>query len=164
MTETYELSHEVAIDAKPETVFSYLTDESRMKEWFGEIVEADPRPGGIFHVGKHDGEHCRGQYVEVKPYEKVVFTWGGILGMEDGASTVEIKLEPKGNSTHLTLRHYNIPLKPAADSFNEGWEHHAFPLLKAVSEGRKPDGLCFESSQGRKSDSSQPLKVLDHDK
>ena len=145
MTETYELTREVVIQASPETVFSYLTDESKMKEWFGEIVEADARPGGIFHVGKREGDQCRGEYVEVIPHEKVVFTWGGIIGLEPGESTVEITLQSKGGSTHLNLRHYNIRLKPAADGFGAGWREHAFPLLKAVCEGRKSDGLCFQS-------------------
>lgn len=145
LTETYELTREVVIQASPETVFSYLTDASKMKEWFGEIVEADARPGGIFHVGKLEGDQCYGEYVEVKPYEKVVFTWGGILGLETGESTVEITLKSKGDSTHLNLRHYDIRLKPAADGFGAGWVEHAFPLLKDVCEGRKSDGLCFES-------------------
>ena len=34
--------------------------------------------------------HCRGKYVEVKPYEKVVFTWGGVADLKPGESTVEI--------------------------------------------------------------------------
>ncbi|GJL80055.1 MAG: transcriptional regulator [Nitrospinaceae bacterium] len=152
MTETYELTRKVIIDASPETVFSYLTDESKMKEWFGEIVEADAKPGGIFHVGKRVGDQCHGKYVEVVPNEKVVFTWGGIIGLEPGESTVEIKLQSQGASTHLTLRHYNIRLKPAADGFGEGWTEHAFPLLKAVCEGGKPDGLCFESGHECKTD------------
>ncbi|MBN4079912.1 SRPBCC domain-containing protein, partial [bacterium AH-315-C08] len=50
MTDSYELTREIYIKAQPETVFSYLTVESKMKEWYGEIVEADPKPGGIFRV------------------------------------------------------------------------------------------------------------------
>jgi uncharacterized protein YndB with AHSA1/START domain len=152
MTESYEFTREIIIQAKPEIVFPYLTDGSRMKEWFGEVVEADPRPGGVFHVGKFKGDQCRGEYLEVVPNEKVVFSWGGIMDLEPGESTVEITLEWKGNATHLILRHYNIRLKPAADGFGEGWREHALPLLKAVSEGRKPDGLCFESGHECKKD------------
>ena len=118
-----------------------------MKEWFGEVVEAKAEPGGIFLVGKLDGTECRGEYVEVVPNQKVVFTWGGIEGLAPGDSTVEVILKPEGQATRLTLRHYNIRLKPSADSFGQGWKEHAFPLLKDVCEGRKPDGLCFESGQ-----------------
>ena len=38
MSETYELTREITIEASPETVFGFLTEESKMKEWFGEVV------------------------------------------------------------------------------------------------------------------------------
>ena len=152
MSETYEVTRDIVINASPETVFSYLTEEAKMKEWFGEVVEAKAEPGGIFLVGKLDGTECRGEYVEVVPNQKVVFTWGGIEGLAPGDSTVEILLKPEGQATHLTLRHYNIRLKPSADSFGQGWKEHAFPLLKDVCEGRKPDGLCFETGHECKTD------------
>jgi uncharacterized protein YndB with AHSA1/START domain len=147
MTESYELTREIYIQAQPETVFSYLTVESKMKEWYGEIVEADAKPGGVFRVAKNDGTaDCRGHYVEVVPFEKVGFNWGGIEGLEPDESSVEITLKPEGNGgTRLILRHYNVRLKSAADSFGQGWKEHALPLLKTVSEGGTPDGLCFES-------------------
>ena len=75
----------------------------------------------------------------------MVFTWGGIEDLGPGESTVEIILKSQGKATHLTLRHYNIRLKPSADSFGQGWKEHALPLLKDIAEGKKPDGLCFES-------------------
>jgi len=147
MSETYELTREINIETSPETVFSYLTDESKLKQWFGEVVEADPRPGGVFHVGENDpkGHQCRGKFVEIVPNKKVVFTFGGIENIEQGDSTVEILLKAQGKSTQLTLRHYNIRLKPSADSFGQGWKEYALPLLKDAAEGKKPDGLCFES-------------------
>ncbi len=144
-TETHEIIREVVIKAKPATIFPYLTEEAKMKEWFGEIVEADARPGGIFHVGTEDGMHCRGEYVEILPFEKVVFTWGGLHDMEPGESTVEVTLKEEGDMTRLTLRHYNVRQREAADSFAEGWETKAFPLLKAVSEGQHPESRCFQS-------------------
>lgn len=147
MSEIYELTREIVIDASLETVFGFLTEEAKMKQWFGEVVEADPKPGGVFHVGESDpkGHQCRGEFVEIVPHEKVVFTFGGIENIEPGESTVEILLKAQGSATHLTLRHYNIRLKPSADSFGQGWGEHALPLLKDAAEGRKPDGLCFES-------------------
>ena len=79
MTETYELTRKIYIQAQPETIFSYLTIEAKMKEWFGEVVEADAKPGGIFRFGNSNGTcNCTGQYVELVPHSKVVFTWGGV--------------------------------------------------------------------------------------
>jgi uncharacterized protein YndB with AHSA1/START domain len=144
-TESFEITREVVIQAKPATIFPYLTDEAKMKEWFGEIVEADARPSGIFHVGTNDGLHCRGEYVEILPFEKVVFTWGGLHDMEPGESTVEVTLKEEGGATRLTLRHYNVRQREAADGFADGWETKAFPLLKAIAEGQKPEARCFQS-------------------
>ncbi|NIQ01957.1 MAG: hypothetical protein GWM98_17430, partial [Nitrospinaceae bacterium] len=145
MKEPYELTREIDIQASPETVFTFLTQEARIKEWLAEVAEIDARPGGVFHIGTFDGIHCRGEFLEVVPNEKVVFTWGGVENLEAGESTVEIVLRSQGNGTHLTLRHFNIRLKPSAESFGEGWKDHALPLLKEIAEGRTPDGLCFES-------------------
>jgi uncharacterized protein YndB with AHSA1/START domain len=148
MTETYELTREIFIAAQPETVFSYLTVEDKMRKWFGEVIQAEAKPGGIFRVGNHTGTiDCTGEYLEIVPHSKVVFSWGGVEGLESGDSTVEISLRSEGSGTHLTLRHYNIRLKPAADSFGQGWKEHALPLLQDICEGRVPDGLCMDSSQ-----------------
>ena len=54
-TESFEITREVVIEAKPATIFPYLTDEAKMKEWFGEIVEADAQPGGIFLLRRFYG-------------------------------------------------------------------------------------------------------------
>ena len=146
MTDSFELTREIFIKARPEIVFSYLTVESKMKEWYGEIVESNPQQGGVFRVAKKDGTaDCRGHYVEVIPNKKIVVNWGGIEGLEPDESTVEILLEPNNDGTQLKLRHYNVRSKSAADSFGQGWKEHALPLLKTVSEGGIPDGLCFES-------------------
>ena len=59
--------------------------------------------------------------------------------MEPGESTVEVTLKEEGGATRLTLRHYNVRQREAADGFADGWETKAFPLLKAVSEGQKPE-------------------------
>ena len=145
MTDFFEFTREVVINASPETIFPYLTEELKMKEWFGEIVEADAQPSGIFHIGTLDGMHCRGEYIEIKPFEKVVFTWGGVADIKPGESTVEITLNPEGKLTRLILRHYNIPNQKGFDSFGEGWREHALPLLKSISEGKKVDKRCFHS-------------------
>ena len=84
-----EVRHEIYIEASPETVFTFLTDMTAMKKWQAEIVEADPVPGGIFRLAEPGGTQIGGHYVEVVPYSKVVYTWGGVAGVAPGQSTVE---------------------------------------------------------------------------
>ncbi|GJM16744.1 MAG: hypothetical protein DHS20C13_20710 [Thermodesulfobacteriota bacterium] len=137
-----EIKQELFIKASPETIYSYLTEQDKAAQWFGDITEIDGRPGGIFKVGANEVV-VLGEFIETVPYEKVVFTWGGVEGLEPGASTVEITLKEKDNGTLLTLRHYNIPNQQAADGFGYGWLNYAFPLLSLVSEGRTTDLRCF---------------------
>jgi uncharacterized protein YndB with AHSA1/START domain len=73
-----EVRQEIYIEASPETVFALLTDATEMKKWQAEIVDADPVAGGVFRLAESGGMQIEGHYVEVVPYSKVVFTWGGI--------------------------------------------------------------------------------------
>ena len=142
-----EVRREIYIEASPETIFALLTDATAMTKWQAEIVEADPVPGGVFRLAERGGMQIEGRFVEVVPYSKVVYTWGGIVGVEPGQSTVEFLLEPRDNGTLVRLRHYNLPAL-SVDAHDQEWALGGLPKLKAVAEGRDPGGLCL-SSQGR---------------
>ncbi len=145
MSNMIEFKCGIFIEASPETVFSYLTEQEKAAQWFGEIVDIQGVAGGKFFVASKDGNECSGDYLEVTPYEKVVFTWGNVAGLEHGESTVEILLKAENGGTQLSLRHYNIPTQEAADSFGHGWPNFALPLLKLVSEGGITDQRCYRS-------------------
>ena len=68
-----EIKREIYINASPETVYSYLTVQEKVAEWFGVINEIDSRAGGIFKVGASDEFMVIGEFVEAIPHEKVVF-------------------------------------------------------------------------------------------
>jgi uncharacterized protein YndB with AHSA1/START domain len=142
-----EVRQEIHVEAAPETVFALLTDAKAMKTWLAEIVAADPRPGGLFRVAEPGGKVIEGTYIEVVPDAKVVFTWGGIEGLEPGQSTVEFLLEPDGEGTLVRLRHYGLP-GPLIEEHDQGWQLGGLPKLKAVSEGRDPGGLCLGAMHG----------------
>jgi len=137
-----EVRHEIFIEASPETVFALLTDATAMKKWQAEIVDADPVAGGIFRLAEPGGMQIEGRYVEVVPYSKVVYTWGGVAGVAPGQSTVEFLLEPRDNGTLVRLRHYNLP-ESSFEAHDRDWAHSGLPKLKAVAEGRDPGGLCL---------------------
>lgn len=145
MTNKVEVTCDVFIEAKPETVFAFLTEQEKAAQWFGQITEIDGKPGGRFHVAAESGVYSTGEFKEVVPHEKVVFTWGGMHGIPEGGTTVEIILKPQESGTHLTLRHYNIDEQHSADDFKQGWSEHAFPLLKLVAEGGTTEERCFRS-------------------
>ena len=133
---------EIWIDAPPETVFALLTDPTHMKSWFAEVVEADPRPGGLFRISGPADVSIEGTYLEIIPNRKVVFTWGGVEGLKSGQSTVEFVLELDRKGTLVRLRHYGLP-RPAVDSHRRGWVYSGLVKLKDAAEGRMPTRLCL---------------------
>jgi uncharacterized protein YndB with AHSA1/START domain len=131
------LERELRIAARPETVFAFFIDPALMLRWMGTDVVVDPRAGGIFY-NNIDGQHiARGEYVEVVPHSRVVFTWGWEgQGSEPppGASTVEITLVADGDGTILRLRHLGLSEAERA-SHGQGWDYF-LARLAAVGEGR----------------------------
>src|SRR5437868_5585036 len=96
------------IAAPPRTVFSFFIDPDLYRQWQGEEAELDPRPGGIFKV-KMSGQTnvtAVGEFVEVDPPHRLVYTWGyepgtAALGVHPevppGSSRVEVNLTPDGD-------------------------------------------------------------------
>ena len=126
----------VRIRARPETVWRYWTDPGRMCAWWGVAAELDPRPGGICRVDLGGGPVMLGEYVELVPHERIVFTFGwepteGAPEVPPGSTRVEVTLAAEGGDTIMTLRHTGLPA-PEADLHRSGWEHF-LPLLAAAA-------------------------------
>src|SRR3990172_8104984 len=85
---------EVRIAAKPETIFGFFTDPGKMTRWKGKTATLDPKPGGTYRVQINSKVIASGEYVEIDPPRRVVFTWGWEGGhpVAPGSSTVEITL------------------------------------------------------------------------
>ena len=128
---------EVRIAASPEVIYEFFIDPAKMIQWKGTDAALDPRPGGIYRVNVTGRDIARGEYVELVPYSRVVFTWGWEDGpIAPGSSTIEISLIPDGAGTVVRLRHSGLSSEAAAQHA-EGWEHF-LPRLAAAAEGRDP--------------------------
>ena len=139
MSQDEAVERQVRVAASPETVFSYFTDNQKMVEWKGFSATLDPRPGGVYRVEISDKNIARGEYVEVVPYSKVVFTWGWEgdgAPVPPGSTTVEVTLIPDGEHTIVRLRHYGLPVE-ARDVHGEGWDHY-MPRLAMAATGVDP--------------------------
>jgi uncharacterized protein YndB with AHSA1/START domain len=133
------LEREIRIAARPETVFAFFTDPVKLIQWKGIKATLDPRPGGIYRVDINGRDVARGEYLEITPYSRVVFTWGWEgegSPLPPGASTVEISLIAEGEGTVVRLRHLGLPDDQRA-VHAEGWDHF-LPRLIASAEGRDP--------------------------
>jgi uncharacterized protein YndB with AHSA1/START domain len=135
-TGSVELTLRIA--ARPETVWKYWTESARLGEWWGS-AELVASPGGVFRAEVPGGPVMTGQYVEIVPYERIVFTFGWEPGSEappipPGSTHVEVTLLADGNDTMLTLRHTEIPRAWTAEH-RVGWER-VLPALVAAVEQR----------------------------
>jgi uncharacterized protein YndB with AHSA1/START domain len=138
------VEREVRVAARPETVFAFFVDPEKMILWKGRRAELDAQPGGIYRVEINDQAIARGEYVEIDPPRRVVFTWGwegqeagqGEHGVPPGSSRVEISLDPDGDGTLVRLRHLDLP-EAAREIHGEGWDLY-LARLKAVTSGEDP--------------------------
>ncbi len=75
MTVAEVLTATVRIGAPPADIFPYFTDPALMIQWIGEWADLHPEPGGKFALDISKTP-VRGEYVEIEPPRRVVFTWG----------------------------------------------------------------------------------------
>jgi uncharacterized protein YndB with AHSA1/START domain len=148
--ERVPVEREVRIDAPPEVIFKFFVDPEQMIRWKGVEATLDPRPGGTYRVNVTGADVVRGEYVEVSPNERVVFTWGWEgegNPVPPGSSTVEITLVPDGASTLVRLRHHGLPGGPE-DRHAEGWEHY-LARLEMAAAGRDAGADPWVQSAGK---------------
>jgi uncharacterized protein YndB with AHSA1/START domain len=131
--------YETRVSASPETVFGFFTDPARMVQWMGTEATLDPRPGGICRINPSGHSVMSGEYVEVDPPHRIVFTWGwemDVFATPPQSTIVEVSLTPDGDQTILRLTHRG--LQPQAHGFHRaGWEHY-LPRLEQVAAGADP--------------------------
>ena len=140
-TESTAVEREIAIAASPETVWQFLVDPAKATRWMGETASFDARPGGAYLIGVIPGHVASGEFVELDPPRRLVYTWGWEPGEDGpnrvppGSSTIEIELTPAGDGTTLRFRHHGLPDTAAAESHGHGWDHYLERLAIAARGG-----------------------------
>jgi uncharacterized protein YndB with AHSA1/START domain len=118
------------LKATPAKVFRAWTEPAQFMTWMhpggSDVIRAelDVRVDGHYTIvyRKPDGDEVevRGQYLEVVPDHKLVFTWAWRHGPEN-ESLVTLLLEPEGNTTWLTLTHERLLDDAQCDDHRRGW-------------------------------------------
>ena len=140
-TETVTIERELVIDASPETVWEFLVDPAKAVLWMGTSASFDARPGGQYRVEVIPGHTAAGEFVELDPPHRLVYTWGwepgedGPATVPPGASTVEVELVRSGKGTALRFIHSGLPSTEAAESHGVGWDHYLARLEIAGAGG-----------------------------
>jgi len=133
------------IDAPRDQVYAAWTDPAQLRQWFGpEKVQtrnliADARVGGKFRwdLTNSEGEKmtCLGEYRELQPGKKIVFTWqwDDDEDWENHTSVVTVELSDRDNGTELRLIHEQLPNEASRDGHTEGWNSALDKLEKFFS-------------------------------
>ena len=133
------IERELFIDAPPERVYELLTDAELLIEWMAPEAELDARVGGQIRWTHLEGDSVIGNFVELVPARRVVFTFGWDrpdVAVPPGSTTVEIDLRPARGGTQLRLVHRGLS-GPMADAHAGGWTNY-LARLAALAEGRDP--------------------------
>jgi uncharacterized protein YndB with AHSA1/START domain len=139
VTENISVEREIEIAASPETIWELLTQEDEAVKWMGQSASFDLRPGGTYRVEVIPGNTARGEFVEIDPPHRLVYTWGWEPGSPStvaaGSSTIEFELTPHQGGTLLRFRHSDLPSTDAAESHSHGWDHYLSRLTLLASGG-----------------------------
>jgi uncharacterized protein YndB with AHSA1/START domain len=141
--EITSVEREIEIDASPEAVWEFLVDPDKATRWMGQAASFDLRPGGLYRVEVIPGHTARGEFVELDPPRRLVYTWGWEPGeagpnpVPPGSTTIEIELVPNGDGTTLRFSHRGLPSTEASQSHAHGWDHYLERLVTAAA-GRDP--------------------------
>lgn len=135
MTDPDVLEVTVHVAARPETVFPYFTDPSRYTQWMGADAVLEPVPAGAYRVHIRDGVEAVGEFVEIDPPHRLVFTWGWTHDhpVAPGTTRVVVTLEEEAGGTRVILRHHDLPDDDQRGHHANGWQMYLQRLAVCIS-------------------------------
>lgn len=126
---------ERTFNASLEAVFAAWTSAEVLRRWWPAgsdwetpVAEVDVRVGGSLRLVMRspDGEEFggRGEYVEITPLERLVFTWTWDgHGRHEGTQLVEVEFrEREDGTTTVVLTNRGLKDEESKRSHKQGWE------------------------------------------
>lgn len=118
--------------APRDRVFRAWTDAKELAAWFApsaeyctRVPELDLKVGGKYKVEMHHKggniSTVGGTYREIKPPEKLVFTWRWENDPTKHESLVTVEFMDFGSSTEILLTHTELPNAEQREKHGEGW-------------------------------------------
>lgn len=129
MSNDKSLTVSKTINADKATIFNALTDEKIMAKWFcagpdgwSSTVKSNSELGGSYQIDMHNGEGVTythtGEYKEVTPNDKIVFSWNSQV-VDD--TLVTITLSEVEGGTEVKLVHEFLPNEQQVENHTGGW-------------------------------------------
>jgi uncharacterized protein YndB with AHSA1/START domain len=147
-----QLSPEISLtvrrtfQAPRERVFRAWTNADELARWFApsaeystKVPELDLKVGGKYKVEMHHKEGnvntVAGTYREIRPPEKIVFTWFWENDPARHESLVTVEFFDRGPSTEILLTHVQLPSAEQREKHAHGWNGCLERLAEFVQAG-----------------------------
>jgi uncharacterized protein YndB with AHSA1/START domain len=119
-------------NAPREKVYKAWTDAGALSEWFRPsdehqtiIEKLEVKEGGKYRIimKRPDAPANKvvGEFLQVKPEEKLVYTWLWENSETPGTSRVTVEFYDHGDSTELILTHEMLPNEEERQKHSHGW-------------------------------------------
>jgi glutathione S-transferase len=148
-TAPFELTMHRLIRAPRQRVYDAFLNVEALSAWkcprgmrVAEVA-VDPRVGGAWRLvmQARDGSLFKvgGVYRELRPPERIAYTWQWEEGAMAGVSTlIEVSLAERDGGTSLEMRHSGFPADAARDAHGRGWNGS----LNKLTESLDPRGTA----------------------
>lgn len=117
------------IKADPKRIYDAWLDPAMLSQFMRPeenvtipVAQTDPREGGRFVISMLAGDKeipHSGTYLELRPHERIVFTWESPFSTE--GSTVTVTLAPEPGGTRITLTHVKFQSEEMRGNHEKGW-------------------------------------------
>ncbi|WP_426185154.1 SRPBCC family protein [Microbacterium sp. TWP3-1-2b2] len=133
LDESRQFSITRTFDAPRELVWKAWTDEAELAQWlhpFGvttDSVSFDVRVGGRYRytmTNDETGEEfpTGGEYIEVEPIDRLVFTWGDPDAAVDASPVITLTFIAREEQTDLVFHMLGHEGKPGDGFIYDGWD------------------------------------------
>jgi uncharacterized protein YndB with AHSA1/START domain len=118
--------------APRERVFRAFTDAREFALWFHPttdhttvITQLDLKVGGKYSLEMHhkggNVHKLSGTYQQIKPPEKLAFTWKWATNPGSTETLVVLEFHDLGNATEIVMTHGQFPDTETREKHNQGW-------------------------------------------
>jgi uncharacterized protein YndB with AHSA1/START domain len=118
--------------APRDRVFRAWTDAKQFALWFHPstdhttiVSQMDLKVGGAYSLEMHhksgNVHKLSGTYQQIKPPEKLVFTWRWATDPPGQESVVSLEFHDLGNATEILLNHGQLPSAESREQHHHGW-------------------------------------------